>query len=77
MSTTYSTGFGCIDFDFQLSSNLSAFIRKGIKLSKKQRNIYTQRGAFHKTVIEFFDHVDVEIKRQNEVNLVFSKSLRK
>jgi hypothetical protein len=58
-------------------TELSAFIRKGMKLSKKQRDIYAQRGAFHKTVIEFFDHVDVEIKRQNEVNLVFSKSLRK
>ena len=59
------------------NTELSAFIRKGIKLSKNQRDIYAQRGAFHKPVIEFFDHVDAEIKRQNEVNLVLLKSLRK
>ena len=37
---------------------LSKFIESGIKLSKESREKYSQRGEFHKIVVQFFDGVD-------------------
>ena len=37
---------------------LSKFIEKGINLSKEARESYSQRGEFHKIVVNFFDGVD-------------------
>ena len=37
---------------------LSKFIESGIKLSKESQEKYSQRGEFHKIVVQFFDGVD-------------------
>ena len=54
------------------------FIKAGINLPSKERNAYQKRGAFHATVIKFFDGIErqrVEMSALKQGNIASVKSL--
>ena len=57
---------------------LVKFIKAGINLPSKERNAYQRRGAFHATVIKFFDGIErqrVEMSALKQGNITSVKSL--
>ena len=47
-------------------SELCVFVKQGIKLSQKARNLYAGRGEFHEQVVRFFNGIDRELFRQQK-----------
>ena len=50
-------------------NELLQFIETGLALNHKAREKYAERGAFHKTVIRFFDAIDRKILEYNKSEL--------